>query len=127
RREARRRNRELEACEARVAEAFQRLQVEDARFAELQAPRVVEPEELQALLAPNEAVVEFVATAGEYSAIVVTAERIVAVRGLGAVARVDGLLEGLRFQMDKFLYGVEFAGREIAHLRRGADYYLGHL
>ncbi len=127
RREARRRNREIEACEARIAEAFQRLQVEDARFAELQTPHVVDPTELQALVGPNEAIVEFVAAGGEYSAIVVTNEGLGAVRHLAPVARVDSLLESLRFQMDKFLYGADFAGREIEHLRRGADLYLAKL
>lgn len=126
RREARRRDRAVETCEARVAEAFRRLQVEDARFAELQSPRVVEPRELQALVGPGEALVEYAAVGGNYCAIVVTGETLEAVR-LAPVGEVDRLLEGFRFQMDKFLYGREFAGRELAHLKRGADFYLSRL
>ena len=127
RREARRRNREMEACEARVVEAFQQLQVQDARFAELQSPRVVSADELRALVGPDEAIVEFVAGGGWYSAIVVTSEGISAARSIAPIDHVDALLEGLRFQMEKFTYGSEFAGREIAHLRRGADLYLARL
>ncbi len=126
RRHARRRGRELAACEARVAEAFQRLQIEDARFADLQSPRVVDPEDLQSLLRAHEALVEFATEGAAYSAIVVTKHGIDAVR-LAPIEDVDRLLDGLRFQMDKFVYGRAFAAREIAHLRQGADLYLARL
>lgn len=127
RRELRRRTREVELCEARVTAAFQRLQVEDARFAELQTPHVVDVEELQALVGPNEAIVEFLETGDQYSAIVVTRDGLTAVRHLAPVSEVNRLLEGLRFQMEKFVYGREFADRELVHLRRGADVYLAKL
>lgn len=127
RRELRRRTREVELCEARVTAAFQRLQVDDARFAELQSPHVVSVEELQSLVGDGEALVEFLETEDQYSAIVVTRSGLTAVRHLAPVAEVNRLLEGLRFQMDKFVYGREFADRELVHLRRGADLYLSKL
>lgn len=127
RRELRRRTHEVELCEARVTAAFQRLQVEDERFAELQAPRVADAEELQALVAEDEAIVEFLEAGDHYSAIVVTRDGLTAVRHLAPATEVNRLLEGLRFQMDKFVYGREFADREIVHLRRSADVYLAKL
>lgn len=127
RRELRRRTREVELREQQVMVAFQRLQVEDSAFAELQAPHVVDIDELQSLVADDEAIVEYLETDNQYSAIVVTRSGLTAVRHLAPVAEVNRLLDGLRFQLDKFVYGREFADRELVHLRRGADLYLARL
>ncbi len=127
RREARRRSHELETCEARVADAFRQLQVEDPRFADLHAPGVVDPEQLQALIDPGDALVEYAQTGETYSAIVVTSDGIRACRDLASIAEVNRLLDGVRFQMEKFAFGRDFASRELGHLRQGADLYLARL
>ncbi len=127
RREARRRSHELETCEARVADAFRQLQVEDPRFADLHAPGVVDPKQLQALIDPGDALVEYAQTGETYSAIVVTSDGIRACRDLASIAEVNRLLDGVRFQMEKFAFGRDFASRELGHLRQGADLYLARL
>lgn len=127
RRELRRLTHEVELYEARVAEAFRWLQVEDPRFAELHAPAVVDPAELCALVSDGEALVEYVLAGNSVSAIVATRDGMRAVRDISTTTHVCSLLDGLRFQIEKFAFGVEFAERELAHLRRGADYYLSRL
>jgi tetratricopeptide (TPR) repeat protein len=120
-------DREIEDFEALVSDAFRRLQVQDRRFAELHSPRVVEPGELRELVGANEAIVEYVVTRGSLSAIVVTNEGMRAVRDIAQTSEVVAMLDGVRFQLDKFSFGREYAEREIAHLRRGADLYLSKL
>jgi tetratricopeptide (TPR) repeat protein len=127
RRRMRRLDRGIEACEVRVAEAFRQLQVQDSRYADLQRPHVVEPGELRGMISEGEALVEFAAAGGRVSAIVATRDGMRAARDLAALAEVDALMDGLRFQIEKFAYGREFAERELHHLRRGADLYLARL
>jgi tetratricopeptide (TPR) repeat protein len=127
RRHTRRLDREIGEFEVRVADAFRRLQVQDARFAELHSPRVVEPSELCALVGEGECVVEYAVAGGSVSAIVATNRGMRAVRDIARASDVFALLDGVRFQLDKFTFGREYAAREITHLRRGADHYLSRL
>jgi hypothetical protein len=124
RRELRRLSGDVEASEARVADAFRRLQVEDPRFAELQNSEVVNVRELSTLIDETTAVVEYVVSAGQISAIVITREGARLAKDISSMDSAARLLEGLRFQMEKFAFGREFAERELTHLKKGADHYL---
>jgi CHAT domain-containing protein len=49
------------------------------------------------------------------------------VRDLAPAGGVFEAIDGIASQMEKFIFGREFAARELPHLRRGADHYLGRL
>jgi tetratricopeptide (TPR) repeat protein len=118
---------ELTRCEHALAGLYRRLELEDAALAELFASEPVGVDELAGELAPDEAAVEFFVAGGRVSAFVVTRDGPTAFRAVAELRDVERHLAGLRFQLEKFALGSEYARAHGAALRRCADNHLEEL
>jgi CHAT domain-containing protein len=78
------------------------------------------PEEIQALLEPEERLVEYVLLGDEIAAFVLGPKEFHTVRGLASRQQVEQLLERLRFQWSKFRLGAAYAERHSARLEAEA-------
>ncbi|MEW6733773.1 MAG: CHAT domain-containing tetratricopeptide repeat protein [Acidobacteriota bacterium] len=90
-------------CEQELTEIFRRIQIEHANYANLQQPATVELAQLQQLLAPDEAIIEYFASRKQgVSAFIITKERVLTRHNLISEAKIEELLESFQFQLGKF-------------------------
>jgi CHAT domain-containing protein len=113
----------LSSCERQVAHLFRRLEAEQG--ADAAAPATVN--DLSRLLRPDETAIEYFITADDISAFVVSASSQRIARNFASRKKIEGILAGLKFQMDRFAVGQELVRERINHLKDAADKYLTEL
>ncbi|MEW6730630.1 MAG: CHAT domain-containing tetratricopeptide repeat protein [Acidobacteriota bacterium] len=111
-------------CEEELAEIFRRIQIEHASYAELQQAESIELPQLQRMLAPNEALLEYFSVRGRISAFTITSEGVTAWRDLISLAKVEELQQGFQFQLEKFLLSPSYIDYYLPRLRDMINEYL---
>lgn len=126
-RSADRYSREVLRCERQISELFRSVEASDSGLDDLQRAAAITASELRAALEPGEIVIEYFIVSDRLSAFVVTPDRIEVVRAIAPVTEVETELAGLRFQMEKFNFGREYADQHFEQLNSGTTQYLARL
>jgi CHAT domain-containing protein/tetratricopeptide (TPR) repeat protein len=113
-------------CERKIALLFRRLQSagSDSNGARRPAASV---SDLQDLLEPGEAAVEFFTTGDQVSAFVATDRHFSVARNIASKSEVEREILGLRFQIEKFNYGAQYVEKHFGQLKRSTDDHLARL
>lgn len=126
-READRYAREVRRCERQISELFRSVEASATGIDDLQRTAAMTASELRAALEPGEIVVEYFIVSDQLSAFVVTCDEISVARDISSVIEVETELARLRFQMEKFNFGREYADQHFEQLNGGATQYLARL
>lgn len=119
--------RRVSHCERQIARLFRRLEVEDSNFAAVHSPRSASAADLRHALQAGEQAIEYFTTGDEVSAFVASREQVGVVRGIASKRQVEQQLAALRFQIEKFSYGPQYADAHFWQLKAIADQCLGSL
>lgn len=120
-------SREVLRCERQIAELFRSVEASASGLDDLQRTAAITVSELRAALEPREVVIEYFIIGDHLSAFVVTHDGIAVARAIASVSEVETELAGLRFQMEKFNFGREYADQHFEQLNGGATQYLARL
>ncbi len=119
--------REVLRCERQIAELFRSVEANASGLDDLQRTAAITVSELRAALEPGELVIEYFIIGDQLSAFVVTRDGIEVARAVASVSEVETELAGLRFQMEKFNFGREYADQHFEQLNGGATQRLARL
>jgi tetratricopeptide (TPR) repeat protein len=114
-------------CEKQIAQLFRRLEAEGSSFAELQQMPPATTSGLREALAQGESAVEYFMTGDRISAFVASRDGINLVKGFASKLEVENHLSAVRFQIDKFNLGSDYAGVHVGQLKRAIDEHLARL
>ncbi len=116
--------RQVEHCERRIAELFRRMEADGSQFAEMQRMQAASVSDLRSSLEADETAIEYFTTGNVVSAFIVGRDCIRVVREVASKGEVEKMLAGLRFQLEKFNYGSEFADEHFEHLNHATNQHL---
>jgi CHAT domain-containing protein len=114
-------------CERQIAHLFRRMETDAPAFADIQRMQGASLAELQAVLEPDETVLEFFSTGGHLSAFIASRGEVQIARRIALKRDIEDLLTALRFQIEKFNYGSEYVETYFGQLRRAANEILSQL
>jgi CHAT domain-containing protein/tetratricopeptide (TPR) repeat protein len=117
-------DREIEKCERQIAQLFRRLDAAGSRFAEIQQMQTVSPTDLRGALEADETVIEYFTTGDQVSAFIASRNDIKLVRDIASKREVEGVMSALRFQLEKFNYGAQFADEHFEQLNHAINQHL---
>src|SRR5262249_18745096 len=117
----------VRSCERQVSQLFRRLEAEGGTFADVQRMNPLGLGDLRSALDADETAIEFFIVEDRISAFIVTREGVKIARDFASRRCVDSLLASLRFQLEKFGYGRDYAGAHVKQLKDGADKHLAAL
>ncbi|MEK6300691.1 MAG: CHAT domain-containing protein [Acidobacteriota bacterium] len=120
-------SREVLRCERQITDLFRSVEASASGLDDLQRTAAITVSELRAALESGEIVIEYFIVSAQLSAFVVTRDGIEVARNIASVAAVERELAGLRFQMEKFNFGREYAEQHFDQLNGGATQYLARL
>ena len=116
--------REAKACEREIARLFRRIESDDPRIAAIGRTQSASAADLCDALEPGETVVEYFTTGDQISAFIASRDRFEVVRGVARKREVEHQLAALRFQIEKFNYGLEFADENFEQLNAAMNRHL---
>jgi CHAT domain-containing protein len=117
-------DREIEKCEKQIAQLFTRLESFGSAFAEIQRMQAVKPAALRDCLEDGENLIEYFSTGDEVSAFIASRDEIKIARGIARKSEVEHLMSALRFQLEKFNYGAQFADEHFEQLNHAINQHL---
>ena len=120
-------SREVSRCERQIAEVFSSAEASASGPGDVQRAAAVTISELRAALEPGEIVIEYFIIGDQLSAFVVARDTLEVARAIASVSEVETALAGLRFQVEKFNFGREYADQHFEQLNGGTSQYLGRL
>ncbi|MEW6743289.1 MAG: CHAT domain-containing tetratricopeptide repeat protein [Planctomycetota bacterium] len=118
---------DLDRRERELAELRKMLRAVDREFSDLHGFYAVQADDVRSTLQPSETLLEYFITGEEILLFVVRNDEILVRTCPTARNRVVHSLQGLRFQLDKFLYGSDYSKAHGAALRRSVDRHLNDL
>ncbi len=116
--------REARARERQIARLFRRIESDDPQFAEIQQMKSASASDLCAALEPDETAVEYFTTGDQISAFIASRNRFEVVRNVASKREVEHQLAALRFQIEKFNYGLQFADENFEQLNTATNQHL---
>jgi CHAT domain-containing protein/tetratricopeptide (TPR) repeat protein len=116
--------REAKACEREIARLFHRIESDDPRIAAIERTQSASAADLCDALEVGETAVEYFTTGDEISAFIASRDRFEVVRGVARKREVEHQLAALRFQIEKFNYGLEFADDHFEQLNAAMNRHL---
>ena len=116
--------REAKACEREIARLFRRIESDDPRFAGVERTQSASAADLCNALEPGETAVEYFTTGDQISAFIASRDRFEVVRNVASKREVERQLAALRFQIEKFNYGLEFADEHFEQLNAATNRHL---
>jgi len=114
-------------CERQIAQLFRQLESEVPAYAAIQRMDSASVSDLRESLTSDETLIEYFSTGEYFSAFIATADEIQVARKIARRSEVDGLLDALRFQIEKFNYGAEYVDAHFGQLRRATNEILSAL
>jgi CHAT domain-containing protein len=117
-------DREIEKCERQIARLFARMESFGSAFAEIQRMQAIASADLRAALEDGENLIEYFTTGDEVSAFIASPADLKLVRGIASKGEVERLMSGLRFQLEKFNYGAQFADEHFEQLHHAINQHL---
>jgi CHAT domain-containing protein len=121
---AERYDREIEKCERQITQLFARMESLGSDFAEIRQMQAIGSADLREALEEGENLVEYFATGNEVSAFVASPDEIKLVRGIASKGEIERLMSTLRFQLEKFNYGAQFADEHFEQLHHAISQHL---
>jgi CHAT domain-containing protein len=118
---------EIRVREKTLANLLRDLQLHDREYSSLQAVTTITVPELQEYLSEDEALLEYYFTGDVLRTFVISKDSCHVVTNPTRWGRINLLLQGLQFQLEKFLYGSTYVEAHFPSLRQGADDGLAHL
>jgi CHAT domain-containing protein len=115
---------EARSRERQIARLFRRMESDDPQFAEIQRTQSASASDLCGALEPDETAVEYFTTGDQISAFIASRDRFEVVRGVASKREVAHQLAALRFQIEKFNYGLEFADENFEQLNAATNQHL---
>ena len=116
--------RERQRCERHIAHLFRRLEAAGSAFVDVEQPPVVKLTDLRDALDTDETLIEYFTLGDQVSAFVASRADVQIVRGLASKQEVERRLAALRFQLEKFNYGADFADGHFEQLHSAMNQYL---
>ncbi len=116
-------NREVLRRERQIARRFRQVEADDSVF----QTRAASALDLRETLEEDETAVEYFSTGDEVSAFIASRDRLRVVRGVASATEIRRALGALRFQLDKFNYGPEYAEKHLDQLNQAVNAHLGWL
>lgn len=113
--------------ERQVAQLFRRIEVEDPAFAFIQNMGAASASDLRGALEEHEQAIEYFTTGDEVSAFLASRDEFNVVRAIASKRELEGQLAALRFQIEKFSYGSEYADAHFWQLKEATDRCLSDL
>jgi CHAT domain-containing protein len=117
-------DREIEKCERQIAQLFARMESLGSAFAEIQRMQAIGSTDLREILEDGENVVEYFSTGDEVSAFIASPNEIKLVRSIVSKGEIERLMSTLRFQLEKFNYGAQFADEHFEQLHHAINQHL---
>jgi CHAT domain-containing protein len=122
---------EISRREQELIELLREVGSEKSGWATLQSMKIHEAEEVQAMLRPDEVLVEYYTIGDRLQAFVITPNKFEVVRDLTTTSDVRTALKGLTFQLSKFHLQPAYVQSHAAMLLKATQYHLrqlhGHL
>ena len=115
---------EIEKCERQIAQLFTRMESVGSAFAEIQRMQAVTPADLREALEEGENLIEYFTTGDEVSAFIASRHEIKIARRIASKREVEHLMSTLRFQLEKFNYGAQFADEHFEQLNHAINQHL---
>ena len=116
--------REARARERQIARLFRRIESDDPQFAQIQRMQSASASDLLRALEPDETAVEYFTTGDQISAFIASRNRFEVVRNVASKREVEHQLAALRFQIEKFNYGLQFADENFEQLNTATNRHL---
>lgn len=108
---------EILRCEKQLAELTQQLQAADPSFCLFEQSGGMHVGELQAMLAPDELVIEYYFDQEDLKLFVVDASQLQVFSSNYTQTQIGEQIQRLRFQLEKFQYGTKYLDTHATHLR----------
>ena len=118
---------EISRREQELVELLREVGSEKSGWATLQSMKIPDVEEVQAMLRPDEVLVEYYTIAERFQAFVITRNRFEVVRDLTTTAAVRTALKGLTFQLSKFHLQPAYVQSHAALLLKATQHHLRDL
>jgi tetratricopeptide (TPR) repeat protein len=118
---------EIARREQELIELLREVGSEKSGWATLQSMKIPSVEEVQAMLRPDEVLVEYYTIGDRFQAIIIARDRFEAVRDLTTTGAVKTALKGLTFQLSKFHLQPEYVQSHAAMLLKATQYHLQEL
>jgi CHAT domain-containing protein len=113
--------------ERRVTQLFRQIEAEEPEFSLIQNIGTASALDLSASLEGGEQAIEYFTTGEEVSAFLVSREGVSVIRAITSKQTLEWRLAALRFQIEKFTYGAEYADAHFWQLKEMADQCLNDL
>ena len=113
--------------EQQIAQLFRRIEVEDPAFTFVQNIGAASASDLRGALEEQEQAIEYFTTGDEVSAFLASQDGFSVVRAIASKRELESRLAELRFQIDKFSYGGEYADAHFWQLKEVTDQCLSDL
>ena len=107
--------------ERQIKQLFRRIETEDPAFANLHAPQSATVADLSHALEADETAIEYFTTGDDVSAFVASRDGLKVVRRIASKRELEKRLAALRFQIEKFSYGAEYADAHFWQLKGATD------
>jgi len=118
---------EISRREHELVELLREVGSEKSGWATLQSMKIPQVEEVQAMLGPDEVLIEYYTIADRFQAFIIGHQTFDVVQDLTTKSAVRTSLKGLTFQLSKFHLGPVYVQNHAAHLLGAIQYHLGEL
>ena len=118
---------EISRREQELVELLREVGSEKSGWAALQSMKIPEVEEVQAMLRPDEVMVEYYTIGDRFQAFIIGRNKFEVVRDLTTTSAVRTALKGLTFQLSKFHLQVAYVQTHAALLLKATQYHLREL
>jgi tetratricopeptide (TPR) repeat protein len=112
---------EVLRCERALAEVTQRLQATDPGFVWFEQAGGMEADELREMLDADEVVIEYYFDRKQLKLFVIDRDSLQVFDSASTLSQISELIQGLRFQFEKFQYGPEYVTTHAARLRQSTN------